>query len=341
MKKIYLTLVAAFCVQQASFGQWVTNGNNINNTNTGNVGINMTAPTTRLSVNSGATAPASIDLLNSITIGAGSANATNKYLGQFGFISNDSDFAAPKMVAYIAGEATETYNDGVKSGSAIKFYTAANGGASPTERMTIHQNGYIGIGISSPTSPVHTYGSSATPITLQRTSSNSNVNILYKDYNNSIYAGLNTAGGFSVSTEANLLAGALLTVQNGGNVGIGITTPAEKLAVNGNIRAKEVKVETANWPDYVFTKAYKLPSLAETESHIRAKGHLPGIPSAAEVKEKGIELGEMNKKLLEKIEELTLHLIEMKKENEDQKTSINGLINRIQSLENKQKNNLN
>ncbi|WP_276090964.1 hypothetical protein [Pedobacter sp. JY14-1] len=144
--------------------------------------------------------------------------------------------------------------------------------------------------------------------------------------------------GNDISNDGAQLA--IKAIENG-NVGIGTATPAEKLSVNGKIRSKEVKIEITNWPDYVFAKDYKLPTLTETETHIKEKGHLPGIPSAAEVKENGVELGEMNKKLLEKIEELTLHLIEMKKENEDQKTSINGLINRIQSLENKQKNNLN
>ncbi|MNY43726.1 hypothetical protein D3C86_1787050 [compost metagenome] len=75
--------------------------------------------------------------------------------------------------------------------------------------------------------------------------------------------------------------------------------------------AESVKVKLqANWPDYVFTKDHQLPTLQETEKHIKDKGHLPGIPSAAEVKANGIDLGEMNAKLLQKIEELTLHLIE-------------------------------
>jgi hypothetical protein len=91
-----------------------------------------------------------------------------------------------------------------------------------------------------------------------------------------------------------------------GNVGIGTPTPSTKLAVNGNIRAREVKVETINWPDYVFTKDYQLPTLQETETHIKEKGHLPGIPSAAEVKANGIDLGDMNAKLLQKIEEIIL-----------------------------------
>jgi len=100
-----------------------------------------------------------------------------------------------------------------------------------------------------------------------------------------------------------------------GDMGIGTTdTKGYKLAVNGKIRTQEIKVEAANWPDYVFAKDYKLLSLKETEQHIKEKGHLPGIPSAEEVKANGVDLGEMNIKLLKKIEELTLHLIEIKKE---------------------------
>jgi len=114
-----------------------------------------------------------------------------------------------------------------------------------------------------------------------------------------------------------------------GNVGIGTTTPREKLSVNGNIRAKEVKVETQNWPDYVFKSDYSLPSLEATEQHIKEKGHLPGIPSAAEVKADGVEVGEMNAKLLKKIEELTLYLIEQKKELVKQSKEIQDLKSKI------------
>ena len=110
-----------------------------------------------------------------------------------------------------------------------------------------------------------------------------------------------------------------------GNVGIGTAAPTEKLSVKGKIRAHEIKVEIANWPDYVFTKDYQLPSLQQTESHIKKEGHLPGIPSAAEVKTSGVELGEMNKKLLQKIEELTLHLIQKEKDIEAQNKRIQRL----------------
>lgn len=118
-----------------------------------------------------------------------------------------------------------------------------------------------------------------------------------------------------------------------GNVGIGTTAPTEKLAVNGNIRAKEIKVENSNWPDYVFTNTYQLPTLEETEQQILKLGHLPGIPSAAEVKEKGINLGDLNAKLLQKLEEVTLHLIELKKNNDKQQKAITNQNLVIQNLE--------
>ncbi|MDN5215680.1 hypothetical protein QQ020_26620 [Fulvivirgaceae bacterium BMA12] len=99
-----------------------------------------------------------------------------------------------------------------------------------------------------------------------------------------------------------------------GNVGIGTkTTSSYKLSVNGNIRAKEVKVETG-WSDFVFEDDYELITLAELEAFIKANKHLPEIPSAEEVAENGVSLGEMDSKLLQKIEELTLYIIDQQKE---------------------------
>ncbi|MCX2680627.1 hypothetical protein OOZ15_11800 [Galbibacter sp. EGI 63066] len=101
---------------------------------------------------------------------------------------------------------------------------------------------------------------------------------------------------------------------NTGNIGIGTENPGSwKLAVNGQIRAKEIKVDT-DWSDFVFEKDYDLPTLDEVEQHIKEKGYLQDIPSAEEVEENGIYLGEMDAKLLQKIEELTLYTIEQEKE---------------------------
>ncbi|MNQ28454.1 hypothetical protein D3C85_417470 [compost metagenome] len=97
-------------------------------------------------------------------------------------------------------------------------------------------------------------------------------------------------------------------------VGIGTNTPDSALAVNGTIHSKEVKVDVTGWPDYVFKKEYDLPTLEEVEKHINEKGYLKNIPSEEEALKNGISLGEMNAKLLQKIEELTLYIIEQKKD---------------------------
>ncbi|MGJ8734074.1 MAG: hypothetical protein ACSHW4_13040 [Cellulophaga sp.] len=142
-----------------------------------------------------------------------------------------------------------------------------------------------------------------------------------------------------------------------GSLGIGTVDPGNwKLAVNGKIRAKEIKVETG-WSDFVFYDDYKLPSLQEVETHIKEKGHLKNIPSAKEVAENGILLGEMDSKLLQKIEELTLYTIQQQKELEELKknesrvvqletenknlrklaSKLVNLSNRVKSIENKVK----
>ena len=104
------------------------------------------------------------------------------------------------------------------------------------------------------------------------------------------------------------------------NVAIGTTAVPNgyKMAVDGNIIVEEVRVELSGingtWPDYVFKKDYELLTLEEIKKHIEEKGHLPNIPSAQEVEENGVELGEMNRLLLEKIEEQMLYILQQKEE---------------------------
>lgn len=114
-------------------------------------------------------------------------------------------------------------------------------------------------------------------------------------------------------------------VTNKGRVGIGgVSYPQNALEVNGTIRAKEVKVETG-WADFVFAPDYQLPTLGEVEAHIKEHKHLPGIPTEAEVKKDGANLGEMNVKLLQKVEELTLYMIQQNKEIESLKKEVQQL----------------
>lgn len=111
-----------------------------------------------------------------------------------------------------------------------------------------------------------------------------------------------------------------ITIQ--GNVGIGTTsTGIHKLAVEGSIGARKVKVNQTGWADFVFEPDYQLPSLQEVERFVRKHKHLPDIPSAKEVEDEGLDLGEMNRRLLQKIEEQMLYIIELN--------------NRLKALENK------
>jgi hypothetical protein len=113
---------------------------------------------------------------------------------------------------------------------------------------------------------------------------------------------------------------------NKGDVGIGTTdTKGYKLAVNGTVAAEEVIVQHDFWPDYVFGKNYKLRSLYEVEQFIKANSHLPEVPSAKEVEEEGVGVGEMNAILLKKMEEMTLYMIEQQKEIQTLKKQVKEL----------------
>ena len=133
----------------------------------------------------------------------------------------------------------------------------------------------------------------------------------------------------------------LFVVRSDGKIGIGTETFTEEiLAINGSVRTKEVKVEVVNWPDYVFKKSYKLLTLQETQNFIKENGHLPDMPSAVDIEMNGQNLGEMNAKLVKKIEELTLHLIEKdrqlrieKSRNDLQQRQITKIISKVSKLE--------
>ena len=109
---------------------------------------------------------------------------------------------------------------------------------------------------------------------------------------------------------------AYMRITQAGNVGIGVLVPdgQYKLSVNGRIRAKGLRVQSAGWSDFVFEPDYKLLSLPELEKFIKANKHLPEIPSTKEVMKDGQEVGEIQSKLLQKIEELTLYTIELNKQ---------------------------
>jgi hypothetical protein len=87
------------------------------------------------------------------------------------------------------------------------------------------------------------------------------------------------------------------------------------------VTLSDIVVTLSDWPDYVFAPDYVLPDLSEVEACIKASGHLPEVPSAAEVEAEGVKVGEMNALLLKKVEELTLYIIELQKQIDELKAN--------------------
>lgn len=187
------------------------------------------------------------------------------------------------------------------------------------EVMRLTSLGNIGVGTTNPNAGLHIQNKDLLVSNDVATGGTGIAKVIFSEGSNESaaigfsinYDGDNLSGGNNKLYFESPSQGEVFTIRNDGNIGIGTaTTSGYKLAVEGTIAAREVKVESATWPDYVFADDYDLRSLEDTKTFIRQNHHLPEIPSASEVEENGVLLGEMNKKLLQKIEELTLHLIE-------------------------------
>ena len=136
---------------------------------------------------------------------------------------------------------------------------------------------------------------------------------------------LNVDGSFRVASHAqieqSLVLGTSLLVGTSLTVGLNVSVYGGLAVGNGfecdnqgNLKVKRLRVTLTDWPDYVFGEGYRLPSLGEVERYVREHSHLPGVPSAEEVERDGADLGEINKVLLQKVEELTLYIIDLQKQ---------------------------
>ncbi len=236
------------------------------------------------------------------------------------FYTDKSKFIFNKPVYTITGEFTSY------AGVNLSLQTYG------TTRMTIlNSNGNVGIGTTTPYSNLHVKGKqiigSGPQTSIFGNSSlqiqeNANVETSLRLWQNGV---ANTVLGskpndtkFYITNDyygSGLgVANHSITLDINGNVGIGTNSPQNMLDVKGTIRAIEVKVESVDkFADFVFEKTYRLPKLSEVNSFIQTNGHLPNIPSATEVKENGMSLVDMQVKLLQKVEELTLYVIEQQK----------------------------
>ncbi|MFL9485737.1 hypothetical protein ACI6Q2_23365 [Chitinophagaceae bacterium LWZ2-11] len=196
------------------------------------------------------------------------------------------------------------------------LFLSTNYNGTISERMRILSNGNVGIGTSTPQQKLDVNGTGAfmQSISLKNNGVNSAELLLYKQDQTNYYNVGGNSNGFYIYNSSNNAYALYAGVND--NIGIGTTTPSEKLSVNGTVLSKKLKITQQNWPDYVFDSSYTLTPLTQVEQFIKDNKHLPDVPSAKEVTDKGLDVGDNQALLLKKIEELTLYMIEMKKENE-------------------------
>jgi hypothetical protein len=292
----------------------------------GQVGIGTTTPGYKLDVNgmgnfSGINLTAQSKVVPDVDIAYGTIG-TGKYIGQY-FKSTDQ-----QMHFYNGtGGADVLQLDQNNNNILIPNGNVGIGTLSPGSQLTI-RNANAGISIESGSGNYFgtlafnresktgaIFNSSGNAFQINNGGADQNLHI-------QVYHG----DGSLVTNNALVIAG------TNGNVGIGtvdntnwqLANSTYKLAVSGNVIAESVTVKLyANWPDYVFKPKYALMPLTDVKSYIDKNHHLPDMPSAAQVEKDGLNLGEINKLLLKKVEELTLYLIE-KDKNEKQQKVINS-----------------
>ncbi|WP_158800291.1 cell division protein ZapB [Pedobacter sp. L105] len=275
MKKLSLFLVIILSFYSSSYAQ-----NTYPWAATGNIGIGTVNPQYPL------------DVAGSLRIGAQGGNDYTLITGGFGVGSTLRMFYA---------DGTENTRLTGNNDSWLNAY-----------------QGNVGIGTGTPKSKLHVGGGTSDLISIGTTD--------YSGNSGQALAGVKAgeiADGHGGTIEFQTLSwGAspyalttkMIIQGNSGNVGIGIANPLEKLAVNGIIHSQEVKVDMTGWSDYVFKKEYPLLPLSEVKTYIDKNQHLPDMPSESEVIKTGLSLGDMNKLLTKKVEELTLYLIDNQKQ---------------------------
>ncbi len=219
-----------------------------------------------------------------------------------------------------------------KHTTGLVFRTKSTYSTSLENRMIIHPDGNVGIGTTSPDTKLHIEGSGVSIVDatyqqqIKGTGTKAGLFLSHSGNGGIIgYANLGSGGlsnTFYITTGSAKIGNGGFVMDGSGNVGINTLSPEEKLEVNGNalidgeLYTKKVKVSVnpGNWPDYVFEDSYQLMEIGELEQYIKTKKHLPEVPSAAAIEKEGLDLGNMDATLLKKVEELTLYMIEMKKE---------------------------
>ena len=303
--------------------------------NAGNVGIGTTNPTELLSLQS--TDAANIVMFTINNLEQSGLRLYRARAGSTAVIAGDRigviNSLAFDGTSYINAASIGFDVDGTPGAgnmpSRISFKTTPDGSATRVERMRIDNQGNVGIGTTNPSSKLYVNNGSLI-VSKNGTTWSSNAALLAAA-NSGKYVSLAADGGYAMWVQDSTASNKI--VFNAGNVGIGTTNPTEKLLVVGNIRVSNGSFiddgTTLNAPDYVFEEDYGLMSLNQLQAYIESEKHLPNIPSAADIKENGLNVSQFQMKLLEKIEELTLHTLAQQEQIEAQQSKIESLDARL------------
>ncbi|SDR88854.1 hypothetical protein SAMN05216490_0135 [Mucilaginibacter mallensis] len=328
MKKICIAIFAILAISQSSFAQsqWTTSGNNIFNTNTGNVGIGLSSPLSKLQISTSA--------LAGVTVTGNTSSFIGPDIGISRATSGASIGTAPAIqftdVATGFSSMIQSYH------GQLQFFNNIGSGWSEWMRITTTA---VGIGTIAPISMFQVATGCRKSSLGSAGATDLNYGTSYLGFNAARNAGtwtvesdgLHNGGGVIYGDVFGDIYFAPIPTGTAGGAGGATQTLADSsvkkliafsVSSLGVARAKQVVVQLTGWPDYVFKPNYLLRQLTDVKSYVAVNHHLPDMPSESQIAADGLNLGEMDKLLTKKVEELTLYLIEGDKKEQQQQTQI-------------------
>jgi hypothetical protein len=319
--------ISFFTGTGATVGNSVTLVERVRIEGAGNVGIGTASPGTKLEIK-----------------GANVGGKGLLYINgdDHGFIVTNAPTGGVAGIAMSKG-GTTGWSVGMAA-SDSSYYISEGAMVGSSQRLAIAAGGNVGIGTTSPGAKLDVNGglavgstASGSAITIRSYSDGRNWGIrddagvdrlrFFRGSTDQVFWDiLKTSGSDAIAGMIWLTNGAeRMRLDSAGNLGIGTNTPSQKLDVAGSVKATSFIAPLQTYADFVFKPGYQLPALSEVEAHIHSHGHLPGIPSEAQARAEGIDLAAMQVRLLQKVEELTLHAIAQQKEIESLKRKVTEL----------------